>query len=247
MVAGGRPRFPVSLRRSFWKEIRSGLSLVEATKVLGVSQRAARQWFAEVGGVNPYGACEVSGRYLSVEEREEIAVGIAAGRTQGQIARDLGRSASTISRELARNSPTQDTHRTKASRSYRARFAQSQADARARRPKALKITGHPRLLAEVQAGLDQHWSPEQISNRMRLIHPDDEGMRVSHETIYKTLYLQGRGQLKRDLTTALRNRPGAAQTAPDQHRKARPDPRQGPHQPTPSRGLRPGRARALGG
>ena len=79
----------------------------------------------------------------------------------------------------------------------------------------MKIPTDPRLLAEVQSGLDQHWSPEQISNRLRVDFPDDQGMQVSHETIYKTLYVQGRGQLRRELVTALRT--GRALRKP--HRK----------------------------
>jgi IS30 family transposase len=204
VVAGGRPRFAVELRRRFWLAVRGGLTVVEASEAVGVSRTAAKRWFAEVGGVNPYDAQGVSGRYLSMAEREEIALGIAAGRSQAQIARQLGRHPSTISRELARNSPVQDPRRSKEKRAYRAGLAQARADERARRPKPLKITSQPRLLAEVAAGLGKHWSPEQIANRMRLDHPDDEAMRVSHETIYKTLYVQGRGQLNRELVKALR-------------------------------------------
>ena len=105
--------------------------------------------------------------------------------------------------------------RSKRALSYRAGLAQSRADERATRPKPLKITSDPRLLAEVRAGLGKHWSPEQISNRIRVDFPHDQGMRVSHETIYKTLYVQGRGQLTRELVTALRT--GRALRKP--HRK----------------------------
>jgi IS30 family transposase len=163
-----------------------------------------QRWFQQVGGVNPYPCTAVSGRYLSFAEREEIAVGLAAGKSQAQIAREVGRHPATISREVARNSPAKGQRRAKRCLAYRARWAQHQADERARRPKLGRIGSCPRLRAEVQAGLDQHWSPEQISNRLRVDFPDDEGMRVSHETIYRTLYVQGRGELKRQLAGRLR-------------------------------------------
>jgi IS30 family transposase len=181
------------------------LSLSEAAAAVGVASPSARGWFAEVGGVNPYRRVGVSGRYLSFEEREVIALARAGGRSQAEIARELGRSPATISRELARNSPSQGRPlRSRQDRAYRAGLAQAKADERARRPKPLKVICDPRLLAEVTAGLGKHWSPEQISNRMRVDYPDDEAMRVSPETIYKTLYVQGRGELKRELAKALR-------------------------------------------
>jgi IS30 family transposase len=177
----------------------------DASAAAGVARPSALGWFAEAGGVNPYELVGVSGRYLSFEEREQIALDLAAGRSQAEVARALGRSPSTISRELARNSPSQGTRlRSKRERAYRAGLAQSKADERARRLKPLKITSEPRLLAEVKSGLGKHWSPEQISYRMRVDFPDDEVMRVSPETIYKSLYVQGRGELKRELVKALR-------------------------------------------
>ena len=170
-----------------------------------MSHPVARRWFVEAGGVNPYGVGGVSGRYLSFEEREEIAVAVAAGCSRAQIARALGRHPATISRELARNSPTRaGAGAASPAACYRAGLAQSKADERARRPKPGKIGSCPALRAAVQAGLDQHWSPQQISNRMRADYPDDQAMQVSHETIYRTLYVQGRGHLKRELVGALR-------------------------------------------
>ena len=199
-----RPRFPSEVRRRFWVQIREGLSVNEAVLVVGVSRNVGQRWFQQVGGVNPYPSTAVSGRYLSFAEREEIAVGLAAGKSQAQIARELGRHPATISREVARNSPARGVRRAKRCLAYRARWAQHQADERARRPKPGRIGSCPRLRAEVQAGLDRHWSPEQITRRLRVDFPDDEEMRVSHETIYKTLYVQGRGELKRELVAALR-------------------------------------------
>jgi transposase, IS30 family len=204
VVAVVRPATSGQVRRLFWDRIRAGLLVGEASEAVGVSRTVGRRWFRQVGGVNPYPTAPASGRYLSFAEREEIAVGLAAGRTQARIARDLGRTPGTISREIARNSPSRGMRRSRSKLAYRAGLAQHLADERARRPKALTIPALPQLREHVQAGLDQHWSPQQISNRLRADFPDDRGMQVSHETIYKTLYVQGRGQLKRELTGALR-------------------------------------------
>ena len=203
-MADGRPKFPVELRRRFWDGVRRGLLVQEAAAAVGVSRSAAQDWFVEVGGVNPYDAQGVTGRYLSMAEREEIAVGRAAGQTQAEIAAGLGRSPSTISRELARNSPVQGQHRSKANQAYRAGLAQSKADQRAKRPKELKIPANTRLHGQVQDGFDKRWSPEQISHRLLLDFPDDESMRVSHETIYTTLYVQPVRELTRELDAVLR-------------------------------------------
>ena len=142
---------------------------------------------------------EPTGRYLSLAEREEVAV--LQGRVSAhEIARQLGRSPSTISRELRRNATGGDPAR------YRASVAQAEADRRARRPKAAKLAAQPALREYVQDKLegDEHWSPEQIARRLVVDFPDDERMRICHETIYQALYVQGRGALRRELTACLR-------------------------------------------
>lgn len=136
-----------------------------------------------------------SGRFLSLAEREEIALGLARGQTITQIGRELGRSPSTISREVRRNG---SWHR------YRAVQAQARSEQRARRPKALKLATHARLRGHVQDRLQQRWSPQQIAQRLAEEFGDDEQMRVSHETIYRALYVQGRGSLRRELAVCLR-------------------------------------------
>jgi IS30 family transposase len=204
VVVMGRPGIPIQVRRAFWQQIRAGLPIFKAAQAVSVPITTARDWFRQAGGVNPYPPNPVSGRYLSFEEREEIAVGLAAGHSQARIARDLGRDPSTICREIKRNSTSMKSHKPSAGLRYRARFAQYQADQQACRPKTCKLAGHTRLRDEVQAGLKKCWSPEQITSRLVVDFPDEEGMRVSHETIYRSLYIQGKGGLKRELVKQLR-------------------------------------------
>jgi transposase, IS30 family len=137
-----------------------------------------------------------SPRRLSFAERERISRGIAAGESNAEIARALGRDRSTIGREIRAACAQR--------RWYRALAAERKARERARRPKPGKLSSSPRLLAAVQAGLARRWSPEQISARLRLEYPDDPEMRISHETIYRALFVQSRGELRRQLAAQLR-------------------------------------------
>jgi IS30 family transposase len=133
---------------------------------------------------------------LSFEERERVLVGVARGESDAEIARAVGRHRSTIGREIKRT--CSDRWR------YRPSAAERRSAERARRPKPGKLQGNRRLLAAVEQGLSRCWSPEQISARLKLDHPDDRGMRISHETIYRALYVQSRGELRRQLTRYLR-------------------------------------------
>jgi transposase, IS30 family len=133
---------------------------------------------------------------LSFAERERIFVGIAAGESDSEIARALGRDRSTVGREIKRTCAER--------RRYRPLAAERRAAARASRPKLRKLAACPRLLAEVEAGLARCWSPQQISARLKLEYPDDAEMRISHETIYLSLYVQSRGELRRQLSAQLR-------------------------------------------
>jgi transposase, IS30 family len=137
-----------------------------------------------------------SPRRLSFAEREEIFAGICRGESDSQIARALGRHRSTIAREIARCGGGR--------RGYRPLRAERVAGRLARRPKPGKLAGCPRLLAAVEAGLERRWSPQQISARLRLQYRDDAEMRISHETIYRSLYVQSRGELRRQLAANLR-------------------------------------------
>ncbi|HEV8278245.1 MAG TPA: IS30 family transposase [Streptosporangiaceae bacterium] len=149
----------------------------------------------QAGGVTSNGPGPETGRYLTMGEREEIAVGRAAGHSVAVIAAALGRPRCTIYRELGRNS---------GAAGYRATIAQRRTGERRRRPKQAKIAASVRLRAEVAARLGKKWSPRQIAATLKQDFPDDPGMHVSHETIYQSLYVQGRGALRRELAACLR-------------------------------------------
>ena len=195
-MKNGRPAAPRALQAQFWEGIRSGLGVQEAGAAAGVGPVKAFAWFRQAGGVKSNGPRPAGGRYLSVGEREEIAVGLAAGESLRGIAGRLGRAPSTISREVRRNS--------RGARHYRALAAQGQAQWRAARPKTAKLAGHGELRGWVQAKLEENWSPEQISVMLEREFPGDREMRVSHETIYQSIYVQGRGALRRELAASLR-------------------------------------------
>ncbi len=202
-------------RRAFWRGVRDGLSTVAASRAAGVSEDVGRRWFRECGGVSPVDLGEPAGRYLSLAEREEISRGLAADWSLRKIAAALSRPASTVSREIAR-------YRTGLpGRPYRAVAAQRAAEARARRPKARKLE-HAPLRERVQAWLEQKWSPEAIAARLAREFADDEAMRASHETIYRAVYVQGRGALRRELAACLRT--GRAIRRPRRRIDGRSDP-----------------------
>jgi IS30 family transposase len=167
----------------------------EAAVAAGVSRNGAWKWLRAAGGVKGNGERAGSGRYLSAAEREEIAVGLARELPLREIARRLGRSPSTVSREVRRNSVRGI---------YRAHLAGREARERARRPRPAKLAVNDELREWVQHKLRKNWSPEEISHRLRLEFPGRAEMRVSHETIYQSLYVQGRGALRRELVRHLR-------------------------------------------
>ena len=133
---------------------------------------------------------------LGFAERERISRGLAAGESFRALGRELGRAASTVSREVGGCGGR---------RGYRALAAHRRALGMAARPKPGKLSASPRLRAAVEAGLGRRWSPQQIAARLRAAHPDDQEMRISHETIYQSLYIQSRGELRRQLTANLRS------------------------------------------
>ena len=143
------------------------------------------------------GAALQSCGLLKLEEREEISRGIAAGRSVRRIARGLKRSPSTISREIRRNGGSQ---------TYRANRAERSAWERALRPKPCRLALHGELRWRVAQKLALQWSPEQISGWLKQQFPTDLSMRISHEAIYRSLFVQTRGVLKKELTAQLRTR-----------------------------------------
>jgi IS30 family transposase len=193
----GRPALPREVQVVFWEGVRAGLGVEEAAAAAGVSRNGAWKWLRAAGGVKGNGERAGSGRYLQGWEREEIAVGLALKLSYREIAARLGpgRSASTVSREVRRNSVRG---------TYRAHLAGRQARERARRPKPAKLAACDELREWVQQKLEKNWSPEEISHRLVMEFPDRAEMRVSHETIYQSLYVQGRGALRRELAAHLR-------------------------------------------
>lgn len=200
----------------FWALIRSGCGPGEAAIGLGFGVGAGRRWFRQAGGVMPPNVPpRSSGRYLSIQEREEISAGVEGGASLRQIARRIGRHPSTVSRELRRNMRHQYRTPDRLKNStmgrprllpwdYRASVAHTRADGRAARPKKAKLATNRRLHDEVQARLNERLSPKQISVELVQDFPDDLEMRVSHETIYQAIYVQGRGALRRELALCLR-------------------------------------------
>jgi IS30 family transposase len=178
-----------------WRRWRRGESLGSIARVLGHRLPSVRSFIAENGGVRRRPPHR-SPRSLSIAEREEISRGLAAGKSYRVIAAGLHRAPSSVSREVARNG---------GAKHYRAQAADSAAYCRARRPKPNKFVLHPYLRAIVEDRLAHRWSPEQIAAWLRTTYPDDLEMRVSHETIYLSLFVQTRGALRRELTRHLRS------------------------------------------
>lgn len=232
MRSPGRPEPSRAVHREFWRLIATGITSAEAALKVGVSVPVGARWFRHAGGMTPLSLDAPSGRYLSFEEREEIALLRAKDKGVREIARELGRDPGTISRELRRNAATRS-----GKQEYRALVAQWKAQQAARRPKVAKLVMNDLLREYVQErlagtvrrpdgsvvegptppawkGLNKPhradrrwslaWSPEQISHRLKIDFPDDGSMRISHEAIYQSLFIEGRGALKRELVSCLR-------------------------------------------
>ncbi|WP_460716841.1 IS30 family transposase, partial [Nocardioides dilutus] len=177
-----------------WSRMRAGHAVKPTARSLGLATSTVRTYLLRCGGIRPDPRHRAAGR-LSFEEREEISPGLAAGLSLRAIAAGLGRSTSTVSREVAGNGGR---------RRYRAAAADQQAWARATRPKACKLATNPALAGIVAEKLARRWSPQQIAGWLKLTYPDDPEMHVSHESIYRTLFVQSRGALRRELTAYLR-------------------------------------------
>ena len=189
----GRPLGP-SEKREVLERLRRGEHPDEAAAALGCSLRTVQRIHAaSLIKSRRIGPADLR---LSFAERERISRGAAAGESARAIARALRRAPSTITRELVANGGR---------RRYRALRAHERAIRCSARPKPTKLSRSLRLRAAVEAGLLRRWSPEQISARLRAEHPDDPQMQISHETIYQSLYVQSRGELRRQLTANLRS------------------------------------------
>jgi len=233
-------------QQRFWEGITQGLSSVEAAAAAGMSSNVGTRWFRDSGGMTPTSLGPLSGRYLSFAEREEVALLRARGCGVREISRRLGRSPSTISRELRRNAATRhgklDYRASTAQwhadrRARRPKIAKLAANAELRRYVQDRLSG--KIAApdgKVALGpqvpwrgrrrgrrrdrrWSWSWSPEQIANRLRVDFPDDASMRISHEAIYRALFVQGRGALRTELTACLRT--GRAHRVPRARTRAR--------------------------
>jgi transposase, IS30 family len=207
-----------SLRRRFWLLIRAGVPPTSAGVAVGVSRSTGTRWFVQAGGMPSLSLVPaVPGRHLSLADREAILAGLSVGDSYAAIGRSIGRSTTTVIRELevnrldARRLMAGPTDRRVGARgplptelNYLPVVAQRRFEQRLSRRSCSKLANNARLHAEVAARLTSKHSPEQISQRLRTDFPDDPEMWVSHETIYRSLYVQGKGELKRELTRCLR-------------------------------------------
>lgn len=182
-------------RRELWTRFKAGESLRQIARGLARDASAVGYIVKARGGVAPVPGTR-SARALSLSEREAISRGLSAGRSFRQIGGQLGRAPSTISREVARHDGRDR---------YRAVRADERAWASAKRPKTCKLVGRAGLRRQVAAKLKQEWSPTQIAQWLKLEYPNQADMQVSHEAIYRTLFIQARGALKKELMAHLRS------------------------------------------
>lgn len=196
MARIGRPGLSDEQKRELWRRWKEGESLSEIGRALGKHAGSVHGVLSTNGGIVP--ALRRRSRLaLTLAEREDISRGLAAGHSLRQMATTIHRAVSTISREIKRHGG-----RLK----YRASQADEQAWDNSRRPKDCRLAINARLQRLVAAKLKAKWSPEQIAGWLRLRFPDDEIMQVSHETIYRSLFIQARGVLKKELMAHLRSR-----------------------------------------
>jgi IS30 family transposase len=200
--SGNARRLSRADRSEIERLIWSGETFATAAAAVGCSTKSIQRFLALTGGLKRR-VKERSPLRLSLADREELSRGLVAGDSLRTIARRLRRAPSTVSREVAWSGPRNR---------YRAWRAEAEAIRRGHRPKPAKLAVHSRLCREVERGLRAEWSPQQIAARLICDYPDDLDMRVSHETIYKTLFIQARGALRKELTACLRT--GRAQRRP---------------------------------
>ncbi|HEV2041310.1 MAG TPA: IS30 family transposase [Casimicrobiaceae bacterium] len=191
-----RPRihYTESQKALMWERWQKGESLQQIAQLFDRNHSSIQPILAATGGIRPAPRCR-SRLALTLAEREEISRAVVAGHSIRSIAAQLGRAPSTISREIKRNGGQE---------CYRASQADQSAWDRGRRPKAGKLAQN-RALARIVAGkLQLQWSPEQVAGWLKRTYPDDTSRQVSHETIYRSLFIQARGALKKELVEHLR-------------------------------------------
>nr|WP_111300278.1 IS30 family transposase [Paracoccus saliphilus] len=197
MARTGRPGLSHAQKAELWQRWKAGETLSDIGRALVKHAASVFGVVAAKGGLAPAPRSRKPGS-LSLAEREEISRGLAEGRALSKIGRDLGRAASTISREVARNGGR---------RVYRAARAEERALDCALRPKPCRLAFNPALCKLVAGKLSGQWSPQQIAGWLKARgHPGDPSMTISHETIYKSLFIQARGVLKKELLAHLRSR-----------------------------------------
>ena len=199
----GRRGFPPEARRLVLDAVARGASMVEAAGLIGANESTVRGWVADEGVVMLRARTPRLGA-LTIEDREQIRLGIGAGETDAVIAQRVRRHRGTIGREIAANGGRAG---------YRAYRAQARADELARRARPTWIDKRPLVWAEVQRLIrTKKWSPEQIAGRLRRDHPDQPEWWVSHESIYQAVFVQTKGELRKELAACLRS--GRAQRKP---------------------------------
>lgn len=195
MASRDRPGYTNRQRSELWRRWKLGESLSDIGRALGKHPSSVFGVVQRRGGFAPEERKRAESA-LSLAEREEISRGIAAGLSLRQIASELGRAPSTLSRELARNGGREG---------YRAAKADERAWQTTRRPKTCKLARNRKLQRVVAAKLQSDWSPEQIAGWLRRVYRDDRSMQISHETLYRSLFVQARGVLREELLKHLRS------------------------------------------
>ena len=191
-----RSRLNSQERRQLWAGWKKGQTLMEISAALGRENRSSvYSVLHRAGGVAPRQRNRAA-RHLSMAEREEISRGLVAGMSVRSLAKQLDRCASTISREISRNGGVDG---------YRAMAADQRAWSSAERPKSCVLAGNERLRNIVAQRLQELWSPQQIAGWLKVVHHNEPAMQISHETIYRSLFIQARGLLKKELIGTLRS------------------------------------------
>jgi len=195
MAQGKRAGLSAAQKTDIWCRWKAGHSLHEIGRAFGQGHSSIHLLLSHHGGIVPAARRGLL-LALTLTEREEISRGLASGSSIRDIAKQLERAASTVSREVARHGGRPE---------YRAHEADYQAWESALRPKACLLAIHEKLQKIVASKLILDWSPEQVSGWLKIQYPDDESMRVSHEAIYRSLFIQARGVLKKELVGHLRS------------------------------------------